>query len=174
MMRSRMCWIVAGLVAVLAVTGCSDNKSTTTNGSAGTSSHAAPQGEGALIDVNAKLLEQGFKQVQINAVEKNAAYWLLPFQYPSEMSQHPKPGNVTCIFNMVHKDYKQGDALADHRIKEHSMVRLTAYVVGSDGAQGASLPKSPEVEFSKLTPQWLATANDAFGDLGACGDLTVQ
>jgi hypothetical protein len=176
-MRSRMHKIAVGFVAVLAITACGQNDQGTeshgTTAGAPVITTPGQQDEGAIIDVNAKLLSQGFKQIDINAAEKNAAYWLMPFQSPLKSGQKPTPGSVTCTFFMVHRDYKKGDAYADHRIKENSVVRLTAYVVGSDGQAGASLPKSPEIEFSKLTPAWLASADKAFGGLKVCGTLTV-
>ncbi len=168
-MRSCMHKILVGVTAVLMVAACGPNNKDAASPDTTATHTIDKQGEGALVDVNAELLRQGFQQGQISAVETNAAYWLMP-----KMGQKPAPGHATCIFIMVHEDYKKGDAYADHRIKENSPVRLTGYLVGSDGEKGASLPKTPVVEFSKLSPAWLAAADQDFGGLGVCGDLTVK
>lgn len=175
-MRSRIFQIIVGLVTVLAVAACgSNNKDAAPGSGTTTGTHAAQnQGEGDPINVNARLIKQGFKQDRIGAVESNAAYWLYPFQAPADMMRNPKHGNATCSFMMVREDYKKGDAYADHRIMLHSRVRLTPYLIGSDGVQGPSLPKSAVVEFSKLSPAWLAGAGKEFGGLEICGDLTAR
>jgi hypothetical protein len=173
-MRSPIYKIIVGVAAVLALAAC-EPKDTASPGTTTETPAATEKQNGDVIDVNAILLDQGFKQGHIGAVEKNAAYWLTPFQTPLEMSQNPTPGNVTCTFMMVHKDYKKGDAYADHPIMENSWVQLTGFVVGSDGVAGASLPKMAKIQIGKLSPTWLAAADKEFGGgLGVCGDLTVR
>lgn len=186
-MRLRIS-VATGLAAVLMFTGAcatndTDSQSAGTSGATPASAPAQPdtattvdadeQAEGVVLEVNPLLLQKGFKQDSITALEKNAAYRLWPFKTEAEVAAGP-PGTATCAFLMTHKNYKKGDGFADHHIKERSVVRLTGYLVARDGKLGPMLQQQAEVPFSDLTPQWLADADAAFGGLGVCQDRTLR
>lgn len=177
-MRIRT-WAI-GLMIALGLTACSPGSEGTDAGSADTATTAQAEGEGAAIDVAAELSDKGFAD-RTDAIQTNAAYWLAPFQAPSEMSVEYEagthtPGNATCVFQMINITWEQGEPYAKHPIKSNSIVILTGYVVGADGARGSMLSKPLVVKFSELTFDWLAKGGaDAEGNpvnLGVCGELT--
>lgn len=123
------------------------------------------------IDVPAKLVEQGFKSDGISAIEKNAAYWLMPFRSPFEMSLSSN-GRTSCMFRMVNTTYPDKGALAEHPITSNSIVKLRVRLLNPDGSTKADLTgKVVEIKFRELTPSVLSTLGL---DLSGCADKTPR
>lgn len=197
-MRSRASNALVGLVAglLLAACGTSGGDAAQTTASAApaisqstevapptTDEAAAPAEEvnpvvGDVIDVRAKLVEQGFALKRIDAIETNSRYRVSPFQSPFEMSQSHVvgDGNVTCTFVVTNATWEKGEALIANQIFSGSTVRVTGSLHTGDGTDTRSIVSTKDgnefgdVPFTQLTPAWII---DTF-DLGRCGDLTLN
>lgn len=186
-MRSRAGNVLIGLITatLLAACGTSDSPAQTgpTSAPAASQSTKAPKADaaeskGEVIDVRAKLVEQGFALNRIDAIQTNSRYRVSPFQAPSDMSKNHVvgDGNVTCTFQITNATWKQGEPLLKHQIFSASTVRVAGSMHTGDGAKTGSIVSTKngaeyaDVALAALTPQWIL---DTF-DLGRCGDLTLN
>ncbi|HKX24190.1 MAG TPA: hypothetical protein VJM46_03050 [Candidatus Saccharimonadales bacterium] len=163
--------IVFASVLLAATAACGNGDQTSGDTSDG--ANAAPN-SGVVIEVQPKLIEQGFEPTQVAAIAPNSAFWLLPFNTPFSMSQNPT-GQSTCVFRMVRDDFGTDPAkkaYVDYPIKNDSKVKLTARLVSPDGAMGEFLPGEKVVALTEVTPGFLGSGTGI--DLGTCEDVTSR